>query len=149
MVSLENKNIIKLFFYLLMLKMVNGYFFSFLSVNVFKYEIPSFEGSSKNEFLFFAVVLAPIFETLIFQLFLYNLLIRIGIKNEIIIILLLSFAFSQAHWYNWIYVFATFIGGLFLNYFFIYVLKAKNELIAVLLTIALHSTYNLSAFLSR
>ncbi len=96
---------------------------------------------------FLVVVFAPIIETLIFQFLLYRLLNQMRIKNTLIIVIIMSFAFSQAHWYHWLYVVATFINGLFLNYYYVYIYKKKNELIAVLLTIALHSSYNLYGFL--
>lgn len=145
--KLENKKIIQFFFLLLLFKITNGYIFSYINNRFFNLENAIFEKFSENEILFIAVVFAPIFETLIFQFFLYRLLNQIGIKNTLIIIILMSVAFSQAHWYHWLYVVATFISGLILNYFYLYIHKKKNELIAVLLTIALHSSYNLYGFL--
>lgn len=147
MISLENKKIIKFFFLLLLFKISNSYLFNYINIRFFNLENRNFEQLSENEFLFLVVVFAPIIETLIFQLFLYNLLSRIGIKNEIIFILLMSFAFSQMHWYHWLYVIAAFINAIFLNYFYLYVYRKKNEIIAVLLTILLHSSYNLFGFL--
>ena len=147
MIKLENKKIIRFFFLLLLFKIINGYIFSYINNRFFNLENAIFEKFSENEILFIAVVFAPIIETLIFQFFLYRLLNQIRIKNTLIIIILMSVAFSQAHWYHWLYVVATFINGLFLNYFYLYIHKKKNELIAVLLTIALHSSYNLYGFL--
>ena len=147
MIKLENKKIIQFFFLLLLLKVFNGYIFSYLNNTVFHLENPIFEKIPENEMFFLLVVFAPIIETLIFQFLLYRLLNQMRIKNTLIIVILMSFAFSQAHWYHWLYVVATFINGLFLNYFYLYIHKKKNELIAVLLTIALHSSYNLYGFL--
>lgn len=146
-IILENKKILKLFFLLLFLKIVNGYLFNFINRSFFKLENKIFEQIPENEFLFLAVVFAPIIETLIFQLFLFRLLNKIGIKNTIVIVIIMSVAFSQAHWYHWLYVVGTFVNALFLNYFYVYVHQKKNELTAVLLTIALHSSYNLYGFL--
>ncbi len=146
MIKLEDKKVIQLFFLILLFKIINGYVFTYINHRFFKLENAIFEELSKKEMFFLAVVLAPIIETLIFQLFLYRLLDKARINNTSIIIILMSFAFSQAHWYHWLYVVAAFINGLFLNYFYVFILKNKNELIAVLLTIALHTSYNLFGF---
>lgn len=146
MIKLTDKKIIQLFFLILLFKIINGYVFTYINYRFFKLENVVFEELSEKEMFFLAVVLAPIIETLIFQLFLYRLLDKTRINNTSIIIILMSFAFSQAHWYHWLYVVAAFINGLFLNYFYIYILRNKNELIAALLTIALHTSYNLFGF---
>ncbi len=147
MIKLEDKKFIQLFFLILLFKIINGYVFTYINHRFFKLENAIFEELSEKEMFFLAVVLAPIIETLIFQLFLYRLLDKTRINNMPIIIILMSFAFSQAHWYHWLYVVAAFINGIFLNYFYLYTYKKKNELIAVLLTIVLHSSYNLFGFL--
>ena len=146
MIKLEDKKFIQLFFLILLFKIINGYVFTYINHRFFKLENAIFEELSEKEMFFLAVVLAPIIETLIFQLFLYRLLDKTRINNMPIIIILMSFAFSQAHWYHWLYVVAAFINGIFLNYFYLYTYKKKNELIAVLLTIVLHSSYNLLCF---
>jgi|JI10StandDraft_1071094.scaffolds.fasta_scaffold1095014_3 hypothetical protein len=147
MIKLEDKKFIQLFFLILLFKIINGYVFTYINHRFFKLENAIFEELSEKEMFFLAVVLAPIIETLIFQLFLYRLLDKTRINNMPIIIILMSFAFSQAHWYHWLYVVAAFINGIFLNYFYLYTYKKKNELVAVLLTIVLHSSYNLFGFL--
>lgn len=146
MIKSEDKKVIQLFFLVLLFKIINGYVFTYINYRFFKLENEIFEKLSEKEMFFLAVVLAPIIETLIFQLFLYRLLVKTRINNTSIIIILMSFAFSQAHWYHWLYVVASFINGLFLNYFYVWIIKNKNELIAVLLTIALHTSYNLFGF---
>ena len=146
MIKSEDKKVIQLFFLVLLFKIINGYVFTYINHRFFKLENAIFEELSVKEMFFLAVVLAPIIETLIFQLFLYRLLDKTRINNTSIIIILMSFAFSQAHWYHWLYVVASFINGLFLNYFYVWIIKNKNELIAVLLTIALHTSYNLFGF---
>ena len=145
--KLENKKILLFFFLLLLFKIITGYLFNYINIRFFNLENQVFEQLSENDVLFLAVVVGPIIETLIFQLLLYRFLNQIGIKNKLIIIILMSFVFSQAHWYHWLYVVASFMSGLFLNYFYVYILRKKNELIAVWLTIALHSSYNLYGFL--
>lgn len=147
MMKLENIKIIQIFFLLLLFKIINGYIFTYLNNRFFHLENAIFEKFSESEILLIAVVFSPLIETLIFQFFLYRFLNQIRIKNTLIIIILMSVVFSQAHWYHWLYVVAAFINGLFLNYFYLYIYNKKNELIAVLLTIALHSSYNLYGFL--
>lgn len=143
MIKLEDKKIIQLFFLIFLFKIINAYVFTYINHRYFKLENAVFEKLSENELFYIAVVVSPIIETLLFQLLLYRILIKTGINNTSIIIILMSFAFAQAHWYHWLYVIASFINALFLNYFYVYVLRNKNELIAVLLTIVLHSFYNL------
>lgn len=147
MIRLNDKKVIQLFFLILLFKIINGYVFTYINHRFFKLENVIFEELSEKEMFLLAVVIGPIIETLIFQLFLYRFINKTRIINTSIIIILMSFAFSQAHWYHWLYVVAAFINGLFLNYFYLYTYKKKNELIAVLLTIALHSSYNLFGFL--
>jgi len=148
MIKLEDKKFIQLFFLILLFKIINGYVFTYINHRFFKLENAIFEELSEKEMFFLAVVLAPIIETLIFQLFLYRLLDKTRINNMPIIIILMSFAFSQAHWYHWLYVIAALVKHwIFLNYFYLYTYKKKNELVAVLLTIVLHSSYNLFGFL--
>jgi len=147
MIKLENKKIIQYFILLLLLQILNGYIFNYLNKNFFYFESPFFEEIPAKEMFFLVVIIAPIIETLIFQYLLFSLLNQIRIKNTLIIVLLMSFAFSLAHWYHWLYVVATFINGFFLNYFYVYIYKYRNELVAVLLTIALHASYNLYGFL--
>lgn len=147
MIKIEDKKLVQLFFLTILFKIINAYVFTYINNSFFKLENRIFEGLSEKEMFFIAVVLAPITETLIFQLSLYKFLINTRIKNQSVIIILMSITFSLFHWYHWLYVLAIFVGGLFLNYFYIYVLKNKNELIAVLLTILLHSSYNLFGFL--
>ncbi len=146
MIRIGDKKIIQLYFMILLFKITISYVFIYINYRFFKLENEIFEQLSEKEMFFFAIVFAPIIETLIFQLFLYRLLDKTRINNTSIIIIVMSFAFSQAHWYHWLYVVAAFINGLFLNYFYVYILKNKNELIAVLLTIALHTSYNLFGF---
>jgi uncharacterized protein len=147
MIKIEDKKLVQLFFLTILVKIINAYVFTYINNNFFKLENRIFEVLSAQEMFFIAVVLSPIIETLIFQLFLYRLLIKTRINNQSMIIILMSISFSLFHWYHWLYVLAVFVGGLFLNYFYIHVLKHKNELIAVLLTILLHSAYNLYGFL--
>jgi len=146
MIKIANKRIIQLFILILLFKIINGYTFNYINHRFFKLENAVFDTFSEKELFLLVVIFAPVIETLIFQLFLYQLLDKIKV-NSVSIVILMSIAFSIAHWYHWLYVIAAFINGLFLNYFYAYILKNRNELIAVLLTIVLHSSYNLFGFL--
>lgn len=147
MKKLENFKIIKLFLIIFTLKILNGNIFNYLNNNYFLLETPFFEKIPENELFFLVVIFAPIFETLIIQFFLYRLLTKLRIENIYIKIIIMSFAFSLAHHYHWLYMVATFVGGLLINYFYVSVLKLRNELQAVFLTMALHASYNLFGFL--
>ena len=146
MIKIANKRIIQLFILILLFKIINGYTFNYINHRFFKLENAVFDTFSEKELFLLVVIFAPVIETLIFQWFLYQLLDKIKV-NSVSIVILMSIAFSLAHWYHWLYVIAAFIKGLFLNYFYVYILKNRNELIAVLLTIVLHSSYNLFGFL--
>lgn len=145
--KLENIKIIQLLFLLFLLSILNGYMFSYINSRFFQLENEAFDDLSRKEFFFAAVIFAPIIETLIFQYGLYNFLDYLKLKNALIIIVLMSFIFSLVHHYHWIYMVATFSSGLILNYLYVTILRSRGELIAVLLTTAMHSSYNLFGFL--
>lgn len=147
MIKIEDKKNIQLYFLILLFKITVSNVFIYINYRFFKLENEVFEQLSQKELFFFAVVFAPIIETLIFQLYLFRLLEKIKIKKTSIIIILMSIAFALAHCYHWLYIIAAFINALFLNYFYVNVLKNKNEFNSVVLTITLHSFYNLYGFL--
>lgn len=139
----ENKKIAQIFFVLLLIKIINGYLFTYINNRFFKLENGAFENLSEGELLFVAVVAAPIIETLFFQYGLYKVLNYLKVKNTLVLIGVMSLVFSQAHGYHWLYMLATFFSGLTLNYLYISTLRYKSEILAVLLTMAMHSLYNL------
>lgn len=149
MIKIEtvNKKIFKYFFIFLLANIVSGYIFNYLNILYFKLNNDQFGKISENEIFYIAIVFAPIIETLIFQYFLYRFLLLLKISNTYVVIIIMSIAFSQAHWYHWLYVVATLVNALFFNIFYLKVYRLKNELLAVLLTMTLHAMYNLYGFL--
>lgn len=143
----ENKKSIQLFLVLLLLKILNGYFFTYVNNRFFELENRAFDNLSELELFFIAVVVTPIIETLIFQYTLYKILNYLKVKNTLILIVLMSIVFSLAHSYHWLYMLATFFSGLILNHLYISTLKNRGKWLAVLLTMGLHMSYNLFGFL--
>lgn len=91
------------------------------------------------------IVLAPIFETLVFNLVPIKIL-QMFIKNNHVIIILSSFAFSFIHTYSFIYMIMTYLGGASLNTFYLVTEKKKGILKSAGLTMLIHSIYNLIGF---
>ncbi|RNA61518.1 CPBP family intramembrane metalloprotease [Chryseobacterium nematophagum] len=142
------KKILNLLFISFILSVINGYIFLFLNRSYFHLRNNKIQDLSQIELGFLSLIIAPIIETIIFQFLLYAILNSIfKIKNEYLIIVLMSTAFSLSHTYNWLYMCSTFIGGILLNNFYIKVLKMKNKNYAVWLTIFFHFLYNLYGFL--
>lgn len=127
----------------LIVAILNGYFFNFLNDTFFHFTNPKFDRLSQRETFFLAVIIAPIVETLIFQVLVYKSLLYFGIKNNYICIVIMSIIFSQMHWYYWLYVVMTFVSGLIINSFYVKLMKLRNTALAFILTMALHLCYNL------
>lgn len=138
----------KLFFILLFLAILNGYFYQFINDTFVHYENTSFHEISIGEEFFLVVLFAPIVETIILQFCLYQLLALTKVKSFHFYLIVMGFVFSQIHWYHWLYVLMTFSSGLLINYLYLKVLfKTKNQTKAVFLTILFHASYNLFGFL--
>ena len=142
-----NKKVAQIFFVLLLIKILNGYFFGYINDRFFKLENRAFDILSEGELFFAVTVVAPIIETLIFQYGLHRFLRYLKVKNTLILICLMSLVFSLGHNYHWLYMVAIFFNGLILNYLYINTLENRGELVAVLLTALIHSLYNLFGFL--
>lgn len=142
------KKILQLLFIYFILSVINGYIFFFLNSHFFHLKNNKVQGLSQIELNFLALIIAPIFETLFFQFLLYTIFKTVlKIKNEVIIIILMSLVFSSAHHYHWLYMCTTFVGGILLNIFYTSVLKIKDEKYAILFTMLFHFLYNLYGFL--
>lgn len=94
----------------------------------------------------FLVLMAPFFETIFFNLLPIKLL-QLFFKNRIIIVLLASIVFSLIHFYSVPYMLMTYLGGIGLNFFYIFTEEKKGILVSFGLTVLLHSAYNLIGFL--
>jgi len=99
-------------------------------------------------FFFFAVALAPFFETAFFQAFIIELTKlnqkRLRWKSNIYPIIFSATAFSLIHVYSLTYVVVTFFIGLCLAYTYIIVRKRKQN--PILVVTIVHATHNLIVF---
>lgn len=139
-------NIISRFIIYLGLAILNGYIFNIFNDYFINTEIDALKKYSSLEIIFLVVFVAPTVETFFFQFLLFKLLSEyIKIENQTICILIMSLIFSQLHWYNWLYVLMTFVGGLILNTYYVSTLKSTRY--SLVLTIILHATYNLYGLL--
>lgn len=140
-------NIYLLFLICYIFSIINGIIFNYLD-KLFplnsnqKNGLENLSGSAK---FIFIMILAPIIETFIFQYLPNKILTLFNVKNFYVLLIIPVIIFSSMHFYTYIYIAMTFIGGSFLNFFF---LKAKEKTIFyLLLTILFHSLYNLFGYL--
>lgn len=138
-----NSKIVALFFIHLVIAIILGYFFSWLNNTYFHYKNPTQNGLiGLPEVLkgIIIIVVAPLIETLLFQLplFFYK-----SFKKHYWIFFMSCLAFALTHLYSpGYFVFAFFICINF-NIFYIKINQKKNTFWAVGLTFLLHSCYNL------
>ncbi len=109
--------------------------------------------SDKNTVLLFfeVIILAPLLETLLHQVFVYKIFdkfLNLKIKrNEYLLIFLGALFFGLLHPYSVIYMFNTFfIGGILM---YAYILKAKNKKEAFILLAIIHLLRNLYPFIHK
>lgn len=132
-----------LFLVVLSIQIVIALILNFFDINLGE---NSMKGKSLSEIFVLVVIIAPIFETLFFNL----LPVKIAnffIKNKYAVILLASFGFALIHTYSMAYVIMTYFGAIGLNTFYFVIEEKKGLVIAIGLTILLHSIYNLFGFL--
>jgi hypothetical protein len=95
--------------------------------------------------IFIIIIIAPIVETLIFNLLPNQILNKFGINNKFLLVIIPSIIFSIFHLYHPIYGIMALIGGIIMNWYFLYSHDKKK--IAFLLVALLHSSYNLYGYL--
>ncbi len=144
--SARVKNIL-LFITCLSVAILNGYFFNYLNSRYFHY---SSNNSGLSEFseiekFIIVIVIAPILETLIFNLLPNFLLKKISIHNKPLLILLPSILFSIFHLYHPLYALMALVGGIIMNWYFLNVHKKTK--IAFWLVALLHAAYNFYGYL--
>lgn len=148
--SFSNKKYYNILFFIfyLFLTILNGYIFNWINDTYFNYTNKSENGLkdfTKIEKFSIIVIFAPVIETLIFQYIPNKILEKLKIKKKALNIVIPSLLFSLVHYYSPIYIVMTFISGVLLNKFYIEC-KTKTN-IYILLTILLHSMYNLYGYL--
>jgi len=102
--------------------------------------------ASFKEKVTLVLIIAPIFETLIFNLLLNELFFKF-LHKTIYCILLSSFLFGLVHYYSPVYIIFTFLAGLVFNGFYFWIRKDKGWKIATLCTFLLHFNHNLIGLL--
>lgn len=110
--------------------------------------------TSTTEEVIVSILIVPFFETLFFQyyahkLFIYitkNVTLRSGSRDWLFIIGS-SLIFSAMHGYNWLYRVNAFLGGVTLNYSYLYFKKAN--LYPYFSVVLIHLLYNLCIFLIK
>lgn len=122
-----------------------------VSINLVDTEIKAEESedvfleSKSTLFKFFIIVFfTPLIETFLLNFLPYQIFKRF-IKKNVIIIILNALIFAVLHHYSYTYMVMTFIGGIFLNFFYVACVYKKH--FAFLLTTLLHAVYNLIGFL--
>ncbi|MFA8299312.1 MAG: type II CAAX prenyl endopeptidase Rce1 family protein [Hyphomicrobiales bacterium] len=112
-------------------------------------EINEFKENGLVAFFFIAVLIVPVYETLIFQ-YIPIKATKFVLKNQkqqlqiLSAIILSSLLFSLSHWYNITYIITTFLGGIILAYSFILSYKRKES--PILNVFIIHSIYNAIVF---
>ncbi|TAF67934.1 MAG: CPBP family intramembrane metalloprotease [Cytophagales bacterium] len=108
---------------------------------------PKFESMSQEFIL--VVVAAPIVETFIFQILIFELLLMVvGKSRKGIALFMSAFLFGLSHYYSWIYVVSASLTGLVLGYVYIIVVEKKiSPLWTVWSVPFVHSLVNLYVFL--
>lgn len=133
------------FFLIILLDIVTSYIIGFFDENAllgFQFDDTSL--GVFTEFLV-SVLVIPIFETLIFQVIIIELLIWLRTK-PMVAIMVSALLFALAHYYNMYYVLAVFPSGILLSYYY-YILRVREDvLFAFLLVALLHALLNLVAF---
>ena len=93
---------------------------------------------------FLLMLIAPLFETLIFQVIIIEGLHKFKFIPSAIIVLISAVFFAVAHHYNIIYMLAVFPVGFIFSYY--YFILREDKYIAFLSVCALHSGTNLIAY---
>jgi len=137
--------LIKQFIILLVLAILNAYFFNWINDNFFHLETHAFDKIQRGELLLLTVIIGPVAETLLLQYLPNRILIKLKLENPFLLIVIPSVIFSLGHLYFWLYAVMAFFSGLILNYFFVW-LKSRSQHY-LYITMLFHAVYNLYGFL--
>lgn len=104
------------------------------------------EFESFQEKVMLVLFVAPVFETLVFNLLLNEVFFKY-IKNIYVCIVLSSLLFGLIHYYSLTYVLFAFLAGLIFNRFYFWIRFEKGILTATLCVLLLHFNHNLYGLL--
>jgi len=141
--TLEGLNNPTYVFVFVVAKLIVAYLFSLLALEYSGKSITSgfLEFRTETEHFIAAVLLALVLETYFFQYLFFKYLSRY-FKNYVIVFVS-AFVFSLFHFYNSWYIVYAFFSGLLLSASYCY----RPNAYPFLITLLIHSIYNLSAFL--
>lgn len=141
----DNLKLARLFLIYFTLAIINGYLFNFLANNSESEVDYGFEGMNPIIKFLAIVVIAPVLETYLINYYPIKILERWKVHNRILLIIIPSIIFSLFHYYNLIYVFMAFFGGLIMNSYYIINREFSDK--AIYWLMLLHSMYNLFGYL--
>lgn len=93
-----------------------------------------------------SVIFAPFLESIVFNI-LPIVILRYLWNNNAFVILIGALAFAFIHTYSIYYVLFAYVGGVTLNYFYVFVEKRKDFLVAGILLTLLHASFNLMSLI--
>ena len=138
-----NKKIIRYFSVFYMLAIANGYLFNYLISNYSKVVInkEQFNGLNPLSQFFIIIFISPIIETIIFQVLPNIILDKIGIRQNLLLVLLPSILFGFVHFYTILYFIMGLIAGILLNT--LYIISKSNSRFPIFIVTIFHLLYNL------
>ena len=120
-----------------------------LVVNFFDSSLIETELNTANfsllEIFFVTVLIGPVLETFIFQFLIIEILLKLKIKNNLII-LISTLAFSLSHNYNLIYILLIIFPGILYSTYYLF-LKIENQKTPFLNIFLLHLLSNFVSFI--
>jgi CAAX protease family protein len=90
-------------------------------------------------------IVAPLLETWLLMVLPNRLLIKLGVKNIYLLIIIPSLLFGAGHYYSALYIAAMVVAGLIMNFLYVYCKHFKSSKQAFLYVALLHALYNLFA----
>jgi hypothetical protein len=105
----------------------------------------NFENDSLIKKMFLLVIFGPILETLLFQVGIISLLKRILPKLPVVSVIISALLFGLSHFYSDVYIYYTFIVGLFLAT--LYFIASKKEVNPFVVVFSVHAINNLLLFI--
>lgn len=146
-------NFILIIVFLLILEFGFNFLWDYLN-EIFGVTKTSFYGEEKTvSFLFSIIIIAPIIETLVFQVlikYLIDLTSLRSIQNNIIYYSIISgILFGLTHWYSVVHIIKAIIIGMIFMLFYLKTLKSKKLTTAIIFISTTHALWNLFVWFFR
>ncbi len=142
----RNSTLYIVFIALFILAILNAYFFQWLESEYFDCGVfdSGLNGFTPLGVFFLVVLVAPIVETFVFIQLPYETLLKINVHSNVVRTILSAALFSVLHLYCALYIVMTFIGGLIMN--FLYIFSAKRRHYPFWTVAVFHALYNCYGF---